>query len=51
MKKEIKDFLESNENEGTKHKKLWKIMKVVLREKFMALFASKINWREHTLAA
>jgi hypothetical protein len=39
--KEIKDFLEFNENEGTAYQNLWDTMKVVLREKLIALNASK----------
>ena len=33
VKKEIKDFLEFNENEGTTHPNLWDAMKAFLREK------------------
>lgn len=37
--KRKKDFLEFNENEGAEHPNLWDTMKVVLREKFIALSA------------
>jgi hypothetical protein len=36
-KKEIKDFLEPNENKGTTYSNLWDTMKALLRGKFIAL--------------
>jgi hypothetical protein len=38
-KREIKRFLEVNENEKTTHQNVWDTAKAVLREKFIAMSA------------
>jgi hypothetical protein len=48
-KKEIKDFLEFNENEAKTYPNLWDTMKTFLREKLITLGASKKKLeRAHT---
>jgi hypothetical protein len=44
IKKEIKDFLEFNENVDTPYSKLWDTMKAVLTEKFIALSVLIRKW-------
>jgi hypothetical protein len=49
LRKEIRDFLESNENETTTYPNLWDTMKAFLRGKLIVLSASKNKLeRAHT---
>jgi hypothetical protein len=48
MKKEIKNFLELNENEVTMHPNLWDTMKAFPRGKHIALSVSKKETRDST---
>jgi hypothetical protein len=49
IKKEIKDFLDFNENEATTYQNFWHTLKAFLRGKLVALSASKKKLeRAHT---
>ena len=50
IKKELKDFLKFNGNEGTIYQNLWDTMKSVLRSKFIALnaYIKKVE-KSHTI--
>ena len=43
IKKEMKDFLEFNENYNASYQNLWDTMKEVIRGKLIALIASKMK--------
>jgi len=47
IKKEITDFVEFNEREGTTYLNLWDTMKAVLRGKIIALSACKKKQRAY----
>ena len=47
MKREIKKFLETNDNENMTTQNLWDTAKVVLREKFIAILSYLKKQEKH----